>query len=115
MKKNVFFVFRGDPMCFIHVLLNALDMNEKGEEAKIVIEGESVKLLPELVKKDNPLNMLWEKAVAKNLIAGVCFACAKKLGTFDEAKKQGFLLLDEMSGHAGMADWQNNGYTVITF
>ena len=26
MKKNALFVFNGDPMCFIHVLLNAPDM-----------------------------------------------------------------------------------------
>jgi hypothetical protein len=29
MKKIALFVFNGDPMCFIHVLLNALDMEEK--------------------------------------------------------------------------------------
>jgi hypothetical protein len=27
MKKFALFVFNGDPICFIHVLLNALDMN----------------------------------------------------------------------------------------
>jgi len=30
MKKFAFFVFNGDPMCFIHVLLNAIDMSECG-------------------------------------------------------------------------------------
>ena len=39
MPKIVLFVFNGDPMCFIHVLLNALDMKDKGYESKIVIEG----------------------------------------------------------------------------
>ncbi len=29
-------------MCFIHVLLNAMDMKEKGKEALIVMEGEAV-------------------------------------------------------------------------
>jgi hypothetical protein len=29
MKKIALFVFNGDPMCFIHVLLNALDMKER--------------------------------------------------------------------------------------
>jgi len=28
--KHIFFAFRGDPMCFVHVLLNSLDLNEKG-------------------------------------------------------------------------------------
>jgi hypothetical protein len=30
MKKIALFVFKGDPMCFIHVFLNALDMKDKG-------------------------------------------------------------------------------------
>ena len=41
MKKVALFVFNGDPMCFIHVLLNALDLFEKGNEVKTVIEGSS--------------------------------------------------------------------------
>ena len=50
MKKIALFVFNGDPMCFIHVLLNALNMKVKGDEAKIIIEGASVKLIPRLIK-----------------------------------------------------------------
>ena len=38
MKKVVIFAFKGNPLCFVHVLLNAKDMSEKGIEAKIVIE-----------------------------------------------------------------------------
>ena len=45
MKKFALFVFNGDPMCFIHVLLNAIDMSEKGHEAKIIIEGAATKLI----------------------------------------------------------------------
>ncbi len=30
MKKFALFVYNGDPMCFIHVLLNALDIKAKG-------------------------------------------------------------------------------------
>ncbi|MGM0418609.1 MAG: cytoplasmic protein, partial [Thermodesulfobacteriota bacterium] len=46
MKKKAFFVFNGDPMCFVHVLLNALDMKEKGYDIKLIIEGASAGLLP---------------------------------------------------------------------
>ena len=48
MKKIAIFVFNGDPMCFIHVLLNALDMHQKGYDVKIVIEGAAVKLFRRL-------------------------------------------------------------------
>lgn len=43
MKKTALFVFNGDPMCFIHVLLNALDVRKKGCEVKIVVEGSATK------------------------------------------------------------------------
>jgi hypothetical protein len=50
MKKIALFVFNGDPMCFVHVLLNALDFKAKGYDARIIVEGSAVKLLPELVR-----------------------------------------------------------------
>ena len=36
MEKTVLFAFRGDPLCFVHVLLNALDLKERGQEGLIV-------------------------------------------------------------------------------
>ena len=39
MKKVALFAFNGELMCLMHVLLNAIDMNERGQEVKIVIEG----------------------------------------------------------------------------
>ena len=115
MKKIALFVFNGDPMCFIHVLLNALDMKEAGTEAKIIIEGAAVKLVPELVKADNPLNKLWNKNLEAGLVEGVCKACSAKLGTLEAAKEQGLILLDDMAGHPGMAGYQSKGYEIITF
>jgi hypothetical protein len=115
MNKFALFVFNGDPMCFIHVLLNALDMKAKGHEAKIIIEGASAKLIPELVKPGNPLNRLWEKNLEAGLVEGVCKACSTKLGTFEAAKDQGLTFLDDMSGHPGMAAYRDNGYEIITF
>lgn len=115
MKKFALFVFNGDPMCFIHVLLNALDMKAKGHEAKIILEGASVKLIPELVKPENPLNGLWEKNLEAGLVEGVCKACANKLGTLEAAKDQDLSLLGDVSGHPGMASYRDNGYEIITF
>ncbi len=85
MKKIALFVFNGDPMCFIHVLLNALDMHAKGFEVKTVIEGSAIKLIPELTSPENPLHKLWEKAKSAGLIDGVCRACSKKMGTLQAA------------------------------
>ena len=115
MNKFALFVFNGDPLCFVHVLLNALDMKNKGHEAKIILEGASVKLIPELIKTENPLNGLWKKNLEAGLVEGVCKACSGKLGTLEEAKKQGLTLLDDMSGHPGIATYRDRGYEVITF
>ncbi len=115
MKKIILFVFNGDPMCFIHVLLNALDMKEKGHEARIVIEGAATRLIPDLAKIDHPLNKLWEKCLDAGMVAGVCKACSNKTGTLEAAKEQGLSLLDEMAGHPGIASYRDEGYEVITF
>jgi hypothetical protein len=115
MEKVALFVFNGDPMCFIHVLLNALEMAAKGKKAKIVIEGASTKLLPDLGRKENPLHDLWEQVKEKGLVAGVCKACSSKTGTLDSAKEQQLALLDEMKGHPSIAKYQDEGYSVITF
>ena len=115
MKKFALFVFNGDPMCFIHVLLNALDMSDKGYEAKIIIEGAAAQLIPELEKKGHPLHQLWKRAKSEGLVAGVCKTCANKMETIVEAKAQGLQLLEDMLGHPGMARYRDAGYEIITF
>ncbi len=115
MKKVALFVFNGDPMCFIHVLLNALDMHEKQYEAKIIIEGAAVKLIPELPKTSHPLHGLWKKCLAAELVEGVCKACAAKLGTLDAATEQQLPILGDMSGHPSMSHYLDQGFEVISF
>ena len=115
MKKVALFAFNGEPMCFIHVLLNALDMNDKGYEVKIIIEGSATKLVPELTKEDNPMHRLYEKAKGLDLIDGACKACSNKMGTLEAAKAQGLRLLDEMTGHPSMARYREEGFEIITF
>ncbi|MEZ4528723.1 MAG: cytoplasmic protein [Desulfobacterales bacterium] len=115
MKKTALFVFNGDPMCFIHVLLNALDMKEKGYEAQIIVEGAATKLVPELVKVEHPLAGLWKKVLSAGLVGGVCEACSRKMGTLDAAKEQGLNLLNDMNGHPGMARYREEGFEIISF
>jgi hypothetical protein len=115
MKKFALFVFNGDPMCFIHVLLNAIDMSEKGHEAKIIIEGAATKLIPELEKKANPLHQLWKNAQEKGLVEGVCKACSNKMETIGAVKTLGLPLLEDVLGHPGMARYRDAGFEIITF
>ena len=115
MKKIALFAFNGELMCFIHVLLNALDMKEKGYDVKIIIEGSATKLVPELARKANPMFGLYEKAKSLGIIDGVCKACSQKMGTIEDAKAEGLALLDDMNGHPGMARYLDDGFEVISF
>ena len=74
-----------------------------------------VKLIPELINAGNPLNKLWEKALNKGLLEGVCKACSNKLGTLEEAKEQGLTLLGDISGHPAILQYKKNGFEIITF
>ncbi len=115
VKKVALFAFNGEPMCFVHVLLNALDMKEKGYEVKIVIEGSATKLVPELAGGGNPVASLYRKAADQGLIEGACRACSGKMGVQGDIKSLGLTLLDDMSGHPGMASYRDLGFAIISF
>lgn len=111
MNKFVIFAFNGNPMCFIHVLLNALDMDDKGMEIKIVIEGEAVKLLKEMEESNNPY---YKKAKEKGLIDCICKGCSAKMGVLEYNKSLGIPLNGDMSGHPSMLFYIEKGYNIIT-
>lgn len=115
MKKIALFAFNGELMCFIHVLLNAIDMNDRGYEVKIVIEGSATRLVPQLAGKDNPMHSLYEKAKGLDLIDGACKACSNKMGVLKEIEDQGIRLIGEMTGHPSMARYREKGFEIITF
>ena len=115
MKKTALVVFNGDPMCFIHVLLNALDMKARDYDCHIVVEGAATQLIAALAGDDHPLHKLWEKTKAAGLVAGVCKACSQKMGTLEAAREQGLALLDDMNGHPSLAAYKDQGYDIITF
>ena len=90
MTTIALFAFNGEPMCFLHVLLNALDMKSRGFGVKLVLEGASVKLVPELYAPGGPLSGLWQKCLDAGMVEGVCEACSAKLGTQAAAKEHGY-------------------------
>ncbi len=114
-NKFALFAFNGEATCFTHVLLNGLDLRARGQEVKIVIEGAACRLIPELGETVNPVHQLYMKARDAGLRAGVCKACAQKAGSLEAARAQGLTILEDMSGHAGMAPYILDGYRIITF
>ena len=115
MKKVMLVVFNGEEMCFIHVLLNALDMSEKSWDAGIIMEGASTRLIPELERKEHFLNGLWVRAKEKELLEGACRACSNKMGTLEAAEEAGLRLLGDMSGHPALSNYMDRGFTIMTF
>lgn len=111
MKKIVFFAFKGDPLCFNHVLLNALDTKAKGHDAHIVMEGEAVKLVMGLEQSKHPA---WLKAKELGVIDSICRACSAKMGVLDQNLTAGIPLVGDMAGHPPMAPYIENGFLVIT-
>ena len=114
-NKIVLFAFQGEAMCFVHVMLNAFEYQDKGYEVKIVIEGQAVKLVDVLNKPDAPFYSMYKKIKNRNLIDCVCKACASKMGVLKQAENQGLRLCDELSGHPSMQRYTSEGYQIITF
>ncbi len=112
-RRVLLAAFNGELMCFAHVLLNALDMAQKGYEVKIVIEGSATRLIGEMVGPGKPFANLYLEAKDKGLIDGVCRACSVKMGTLEKAREQGLPLCGEMKGHPSLARYLEQGYAVI--
>lgn len=111
MVKVAFFAFRNHAMCFQHLLLNAFDIIEKGGEAKIIFEGEAVKLPAELTEKNNPL---YKKALEEGVIEGACEACSKMMEVYEVNQELGLKMLTGVKGHPAMNDYLSEGYQIIT-
>ena len=115
MQKTMIFAFRGDPMCFIHVLLNGLDMQERGLGGEIVVEGDAVRLIPEIAGEGHMLHPLYNQARQAGILQSACKACSNKLGVASEISELGLDLVGDMKGHPSMGAFIDRGYRVITF
>ena len=114
-EKTALFAFRGEPICFVHVLLNGLDLHDRGQGGIIILEGESAALVPEMARPGHFLSALYQKAREKGIIHGACRACSAKLKVDQAVQDEGIPLIGEMSGHPSMAEFIENGYRIITF
>ena len=114
-NKVAIFAFKGETMFFVHALLNALDMKEKGYDIKLIIEGSATKQIRELAEPDKPFAKVYAKVKEAGLIDCVCQACSAQTGSLESAKEQGLPLCKEMSGHPSIARYIDAGYQVLVF
>lgn len=115
-RKFLLAAFRGDLMCFVHVMLNALDLKKEGHTVEILLEGESTKI-PKLYLSDPKLDFypLWNQILENKLITSVCRACSKKMDGYDAAVELKLPINGDMSGHPPLAKWISDGFEIITF
>jgi hypothetical protein len=114
-KRVALVAFNGEPMCFVHVLLNALDMHDRGYEVKLVIEGSAARLVSDMGDESKPFGNLFVDVRDKGLIDCVCRACAAKMGSLESAEEQNLPLCSDMMGHPSLAKYREQGFELITF
>ena len=111
-KKFALFAFN---MCFIHVIINALEMLGKGYDVKVIVEGSATKLAHEFENKSNPFYKQYTDLKNSGLIDCFCKACSNKMGSLEDVQRIGFPTCSELMGHPSMARYIEQGYTIITF
>lgn len=114
MHKVVLYAIQDEVPCFVHVMLNALDMHARGWDVRVVVEGQAIKAVPVVAGTGHTMRPLFEKARDAGLFAGACKACASIQRVAEEVQATGLELIGDMSGHPAMGDWIERGYTVIT-
>ncbi len=113
-KKIVVFAFNGEMMCFVHSLLNTIDMHENGYDVKLVIEGSATKLIKELNNEKHQFLNLYRKVIDLGIFDCICRACSYQMGVYDEVEKQGLKYNEEMHGHPAMSEYIDKGYEIIS-
>ena len=115
MKKVALFAFQGDPLCFVHVLLNGLDMREKGIDVAIIIEGAATKTTVEIAEEGADFHDLYRQVKESGLIDCVCRACSNKMGVTARIEQLGLPWGTDMKGHPSMARYIEEGFEVVLF
>lgn len=115
MKKTALLAYNGELTCFAHVMLYALDLDKKGYEVKVVIEGAATSLITQLAVPDTPFANLYSQLREKGLLTCICKACSQKMGTLKAAEEQGLNIVGDMQGHPSIEGLLTDGYQIISF
>jgi hypothetical protein len=115
VKKIALLAYNGEPACFAHVMLYAVDFHTKGYEVKVVIEGAATSLISDLAKPGTPFANLYSQLREKGLLTCICRACSQKMGTLEEAERQGLTVVGDMQGHPSIEGFVRDGFTILSF
>ncbi|ACX72292.1 conserved hypothetical protein [Methanocaldococcus vulcanius M7] len=93
----------------MHTLLFANELKEKGDEVKIILEGEAVLWAKDLLSENHPLKSHFEK-VKDDFV--VCEACASMFNVKEEIKDK-LKLENDLFGHISLKKYLDGGYRII--
>ena len=115
-SKAAIFLFAGPemPCRLVHAIVFARDIEQRGGEATIVLEGAAPQWLLELSDPGHKFHAQYARAKEEGLIDVVCKACALQAGTAEIAEREGFHLVGDAMGHVSMAPYIEAGFRIVT-
>ena len=115
MKVAIVLFAGPEPPCKVmHAFVFARDIEARGGEAKIILEGASPELLLELPNPKHKMHAMYSKVKQEGLIAGVCKACALQAKAVEAAQAEGIPLIDDAFGHVSLAPFIEQGFHIVT-
>jgi hypothetical protein len=97
----------------VNALQIARELDEAGDEVKVVFDGAGTQWVPALSDEEHNYHKLFEEI--KEKIAGACSYCAGAYGVKDAIESTDVDLLDEFDGHPSIRKLISNGFQVLTF
>ncbi len=97
----------------VNALTFAKELQEQGDEVKIVYDGAGTTWIPALEDKEHRAHKLYSSV--KDNISGACKYCSKAFGVSDEIEKTDVPLLDDYDHHPSLRNYISEGYQIITF
>ncbi len=114
--KVMLLLFAGPEMpCKLqHAFIFARDVAQKGGEAAIVFEGNSLKWLPALAKPEHSLRKMFNTVKGEGLIVGACRGCAVAHRAVEAAELLELPLINDAFGHVSLTPFVEKGYQIVT-
>jgi hypothetical protein len=115
-ERVAFFLLSGPemPCRMIHAFIWALDVQQRGGTAKIVLEGEAPRWLLELPDPKHGRHGIYKKVKDAGLIDAVCKACAVQARALEAAAQEGLRLVYDASGHVSLVSYVEDGFRIVT-
>lgn len=93
----------------LHTLLFAKEMKDKGDEVKIIFEGEGVQWAKDFLNEDHPLHN-HAKPLFENIV--VCEACASMFNVLNDIKDK-VTVENALYGHISLRKYLEENYKII--